>query len=84
MSYTIDISPSPIPPLHPSIGSFLSDFYRVSDSPDAHDDYVNFFTQDASFVMASKQARGHDGTFSTDAPSRLLASVPISHTTSAP
>lgn len=40
---------------------FFEEFYRISDSPDAHDKYVEQFTKDATLVMASKKVQGSDG-----------------------
>jgi hypothetical protein len=40
---------------------FFEDFYSVSDTPDAHDKYAEYFTKDATLVMASKTVRGSDG-----------------------
>lgn len=33
-------------------------------TPEANEQYVNNFTKDAVFVMASKTIRGHEGSFS--------------------
>lgn len=40
---------------------FFQDFYRISDTPDAHDQYAQSFTKDATLVMASKRATGFSG-----------------------
>lgn len=45
----------------PGIVQFFEDFYRISDDPTANDDYVGQFTDDATFVMASKRAVGKEG-----------------------
>ena len=45
----------------PAFKSFYEDFYLISDTPDAHEKYVQQFTQDATLIMASKTAKGHDG-----------------------
>jgi len=39
---------------------FFEDFYRISDTPDAHERYVDFFTDDATFVLASKRGKGRE------------------------
>ncbi|UNI17583.1 hypothetical protein JDV02_003915 [Purpureocillium takamizusanense] len=44
----------------PGIVQFLQDFYAVSDVPGEHDRYVDMLTEDATFIMASKRARGRD------------------------
>jgi hypothetical protein len=41
---------------------FFEGFYRTSDTPDAHDKYVQHFTKDAVLVMASKRVQGSNGT----------------------
>ena len=41
---------------------FFEEFYATSDTPDAHEKYVENFTGDATFIMASKKAKGSDGT----------------------
>lgn len=50
---------------------FFEEFYATSDTPDAHEKYVENFTKDATLVMASKKAKGSDGmlcTFASLAP----------------
>ncbi|KAH7382356.1 hypothetical protein BKA66DRAFT_441924 [Pyrenochaeta sp. MPI-SDFR-AT-0127] len=39
---------------------FFEDFYATSDTPDAHDKYIEYFTKDATLIMASKKAKGSD------------------------
>ncbi len=43
------------------IKSFFEEFYKTSDTPDAHDKYADFFTEDATLVMASKKGVGREG-----------------------
>jgi hypothetical protein len=43
------------------IKAFFEEFYKTSDTPDAHDKYADFFTRDATLVMASKKAVGREG-----------------------
>jgi hypothetical protein len=45
----------------PDIVQFFQDFYRTSDVPGEHDQYVNQFTPDATFILASKKAHGNEG-----------------------
>lgn len=45
----------------PEIVKFFETFYEISDTPGAHDQYVDLFEKDADFVLASKKAKGHDG-----------------------
>jgi hypothetical protein len=47
--------------LDPDFKSFFQDFYATSDTPDAHEHYVKYFTPDATLIMASKKAVGEDG-----------------------
>ncbi|PVI02910.1 hypothetical protein DM02DRAFT_558876 [Periconia macrospinosa] len=47
-------------PFDPAYKKFFEDFYAVSDTPDAHDKYVSFFTPDATLIMASKRGVGSD------------------------
>lgn len=51
--------------IDPQIVQFFEQFYRTTDinMPDAHEQYVNNFTNDAVFVMASKTVRGQEGSF---------------------
>ncbi|KAF1360867.1 hypothetical protein EJ07DRAFT_154782 [Lizonia empirigonia] len=39
---------------------FFEEFYATSDTPDAHDKYVENFTKNATLVMASKRVKGSD------------------------
>jgi len=45
------------------IKTFFEEFYRVSDTPEAHERYVENFTEDAVLVMGSKKGVGRDGMF---------------------
>ena len=40
---------------------FFEQFYATSDTPDAHEKYVENFTDDAILIMASKKVKGSDG-----------------------
>ncbi|KAF2463296.1 uncharacterized protein BDR25DRAFT_298333 [Lindgomyces ingoldianus] len=42
----------------PGYKKFFEDFYATSDTPDAHEKYVDFFTPDATLIMASKRGKG--------------------------
>ncbi|KAF3047900.1 hypothetical protein E8E11_000166 [Didymella keratinophila] len=39
---------------------FFEQFYVTSDTPDAHEKYVENFTNDATLIMASKKVKGSD------------------------
>lgn len=45
----------------PAVIEFFEKFYRVSDTPGAHDEYVDMFTKDATFILASKTSQGREG-----------------------
>ena len=51
-------------PIDPSIPQFFEKFYRISDTPDAHSEYVDSFTDDATMIMASKKGVGKEGSSS--------------------
>ncbi|KAG0646719.1 hypothetical protein D0Z07_6239 [Hyphodiscus hymeniophilus] len=42
------------------IKAFFEEFYKTSDTPDAHDKYADSFTDGAVLVMASKRVQGRD------------------------
>jgi hypothetical protein len=48
-------------PVDPAIKQFYEDFYKTSDTPDAHEKYPEYFTDDATFTIASKTAKGKSG-----------------------
>jgi hypothetical protein len=54
--------------LDPDFKSFFEDFYATSDTPDAHEHYVKYFTDDATLIMASKTVKGSDGTYPNQLP----------------
>ena len=41
--------------------NFLEEFYKISDTPEAHELYSQQFAEDATLVMASKRAKGRSG-----------------------
>ncbi|KAK2595292.1 hypothetical protein QQS21_007007 [Conoideocrella luteorostrata] len=45
-------------PASAEIVKFFEDFYRTSDIPGEHDQYVDLFAKDATFIMASKKSHG--------------------------
>jgi len=47
--------------LDPRIVPFFEHFYDVSDTPSAHEAYVNSFLPTAHFVMGTRSTSGHDG-----------------------
>lgn len=44
--------------IDPEYKAFFQSFYRISDTPDAHETYSQQFTKDATFILASKKAVG--------------------------
>ncbi len=46
----------------PAVVEFFQEFYKTSDTPDAHVKYADLFTDDATFILASKLSSGRDGT----------------------
>jgi len=44
---------------------FFEEFYATSDTPSAHEKYIEHFTKDATLIMASKTAKGSDGMLSS-------------------
>ncbi|ROT35155.1 hypothetical protein SODALDRAFT_353535 [Sodiomyces alkalinus F11] len=48
-----------------SIISFFENFYRISDTPGNHEAYADNFTDDATFILASKVSRGRSQIIST-------------------
>jgi hypothetical protein len=47
--------------IDPAYKRFFEEFYATSDTPDAHEDYVQYFTRDATLIMASKRVSGSEG-----------------------
>jgi hypothetical protein len=47
------------------IKEYFEEFYKTSDTPDAHEKYADSFTNDAVLVMASKKGVGRDGMWSS-------------------
>ncbi|PBP28786.1 hypothetical protein BUE80_DR000303 [Diplocarpon rosae] len=47
-------------PVDAGIQTFFEEFYQTSDTPDAHDRYTEYFTTDATLIMASKKGVGRD------------------------
>lgn len=40
---------------------FFENFYKLSDTPDAHDEYRQQFTKDATLIMGPNESKGGDG-----------------------
>lgn len=49
------------PEVPSSLRQFFETFYKISDTPEAHEKYVDCFTKDAMFIMASAKVEGSDG-----------------------
>jgi hypothetical protein len=61
MSYEIAYDTTLAPPRAAAIVSFMEDFYRTSDTESLHEKYVASFTDDATLIMGSKEAKGKSG-----------------------
>jgi hypothetical protein len=48
-------------PVLAGIPEFFQNFYQTSDTPGVDDKYTTYFTKDATFILASKTSKGHDG-----------------------
>ena len=59
--YTSQIPPSTI--FDPAKRQFFEEFFAISDTPDAHEKYAGMFTEDATFILGSKEAKGSEGMF---------------------
>ncbi|KAI4937392.1 uncharacterized protein J4E92_002122 [Alternaria infectoria] len=44
----------------PAYKKFFEEFYATSDAAEAHEEYVQYFTKDATLVMASKRVVGRE------------------------
>jgi len=60
MPHTYQAQTPPGIQLDSGITQFFEDFYKTSDTPDAHEKYANSFTKDATLVMVSKKGVGRD------------------------
>jgi hypothetical protein len=49
--------------LDDGIKAYFEEFYKTSDTPDAHEKYADSFTSDATLVMASKKGVGREGNY---------------------
>jgi len=45
----------------PEISKYFESFYQISDTPDAHEQYSEQFTQNSTLIMASNEVTGRDG-----------------------
>ena len=55
---------SQLPPgveIDSGIKRFFEEFYKISDTPDVHERYVDSFSEGATLIMASKKGVGRDG-----------------------
>lgn len=63
--------------VEPAIVKFFQNFYAVSDRPDALDEYLDLFEKDATFILASKSSRGHDGASLRSWPDKSSRPLPL-------
>lgn len=47
--------------VRPEIKAYFERFYEISDTPDAHETYADFFTKDGKLTMGSNTFEGRDG-----------------------
>lgn len=47
--------------LHPSVDAFFKEFFRISDTPGLHGEYIKQFTETATFILASRVSVGTKG-----------------------
>jgi hypothetical protein len=47
--------------VRPEIQTFFEEFYKVTDDPDAHERYIEMFTNDAKIFMGVNEFSGRDG-----------------------
>lgn len=48
-------------PVKSEVKSFFEEFYKISDTPDAHEKYAEQFTNNAKLIMASNEVNGRPG-----------------------
>lgn len=60
-SYEFEL-PSGVP-VDEGIIQFFKTFYKTSDTPTIHEEYVTSFTENAIMIMASRRSEGRDGMF---------------------
>ncbi|KAF2159269.1 hypothetical protein M409DRAFT_60969 [Zasmidium cellare ATCC 36951] len=46
--------------VRPEIKAYFEQFYKVSDTPDGHETYADFFTKDGKLIMGSNTVEGRD------------------------
>jgi hypothetical protein len=63
MAHSYKFSCPPNLDVDPGIVAFFEKFYEVSDTPPAHEEYADSFTQDATFQIGIKQVKGKDDIF---------------------
>lgn len=47
--------------VRPEIQAYFQNFYQISDTPEAHQEYSEQFTDNARLIMASNEANGREG-----------------------
>lgn len=55
-----NICPSGVP-VDSKVAQFFEEFFRISDTPDVHEQYARNFADDATFILASKISKGRNG-----------------------
>lgn len=62
-------------PLDAGIKEFVTTFYGVSDTPGKNAEWVGFFRDDATLVMAKEEATGKTGNVCCSKPLRVASSL---------
>jgi len=50
----------PDTPIDGGVAKYFEKFYKISDTPNAHQTYAESFTKSATMIMASKISNGYD------------------------
>jgi hypothetical protein len=86
MSHTYASQYPPDTQIDNGIKAFFEEFYKTSDTPDAHEKYADSFTSDATLVIASKKGIGRDGnchySFSCSIQTKIFLSLPFTRDSS--
>lgn len=59
------------------VKEFITKFYGVSDTPGKNQEWLDFFHDDATLVMALQEATGKTGALQTTAPTRYGTEKPL-------
>jgi hypothetical protein len=57
--------------LDPDVRTFITNFYRASDTPNSNELWISYFTKDAQITMGTDEGHGVEGK-STSSPNTVL------------